>query len=441
MQRQFEPEYGNAVEVDIKQPGPALLQIDFNEKEDIGRFLVEILLYVSIAGRAFPQLGILAVPMLSGAIILFSGITCLGIMLTKQQKIPVSFYFALGVNFLANFSQVLAVGQPPIFGDYLRDLLFWMCLLLMACYVIRNDSAARRVAIVLGAMVLAAVWIGGLGAVAGTVGAQVERLKLSRLGTMFANPNDLAYLTATLGITLLFFSLTSRKVFKPIYWLLALAMVVTLGRTVSRGGMLFFAIGAIFFLLSTVFGKGGKIGLVMLALLAVCAAVRFAYEYSETKQAYMYRMYMYSPRPAAWMSMPGDMKDTIIFGRGPAEARTMRRNVEPHNTFFWLHLAFGGPCAWTYLAWIALICARGIRMLRSPLVSRREKMEALGIFSVAMGCQIMSNFGPDNYGAILGMAVVEKYTAPFSRKMIANREMMLEQYYVDTEQQFAPELV
>jgi len=428
MNSELMPEYSNAEDDQLiwQEPASSSL-IDFNEKEDFGRFLVEILLYVSIAGRAFGfQLGILRIPKLSGAIILVCGIVCLAVMLIKRQKIPVSFYFALGVNILANFSQVFAVGQLPIFGDYLRDLLFWMCLLLMTCYVVRNDNASRRTAVVLAVIAIMAVWLGGFAKEAGTVGTKIARLKLEGVGTMFANANDLGYLVAIAAITLLFFSLTSRKKIKPLYWLLVLLLIVILLRTISRGALLFFGIGVIFFLLAVLFGKGGKIGLVVLILLGMFASGRFAYQFAETKEAYRYRLYAHSRRLEVWRSMPGDMKDTIIFGKGPAEAYTFHRAVQPHNTFFWLHLAYGGPCAWMYLAWIALLCVRGIRMLCSPLVPLQQKITVLGIFSVAMGCQIMSNFGPENYGAILGMAITDRYTSMFSKRQMILRRWELQ---------------
>lgn len=68
-------------------------------------------------------------------------------------------------------------------------------------------------------------------------------------------------------------------------------------------------------------------------------------------------------------------------------------------------------------------------MLLSSQVTIRQKLGILGIFSVAMGCQIMSNFGAGNYGIVLGMALTEKYTAPFSKRQVRLRQLELENYF------------
>lgn len=429
MQVDLQDQYSKVYNGSIGQPKAAQKPLVFDEQMDIGRFIVEVMLYLSIICRAFAEpLGILRFQGLSGAIITLSGMTCLMIMMMKRQKLPVSVYFAFAINVTANISQVLAVGQPPIFGDFLRALLFWMYHLLMMCYIVRNNKASYRAAFVLGLMAIIAVVTSGEITITGTVSTRVERLELQGLGSMFANANDLAYLVAILSIVLLFFSLRCSKVFKIFFWLLALILAVILFKTISRGATFFYVISIFTFLLATVLGRGGKLSLFLIILLALFAMSRFAYQTTELKEAYRTRVYRHSERMDTWKAMPYDIKNTLIFGRGPSRARTLHgTGVSPHNTFFWLHLAYGGICAWVYLWWIGLLCLRGRRMLFSRELAFRQKLEVVGIFSMAMGCQILANFGPSNYAVVFAMAIVDKFTSPFSKKQIVHRNSIASQ--------------
>jgi hypothetical protein len=114
--------------------------------------------------------------------------------------------------------------------------------------------------------------------------------------------------------------------------------------------------------------------------------------------------------------------NTVVLGRGFKNARVTGTDTQPHNTFFMMHIAYGGLCAWIYAGWIIVLCTRALRMVFSNEYTIGRKLEILGIFIVSMGCQIMSNFGILNYAVVFGMAYASIYTACFSRKAILQRQ-------------------
>jgi hypothetical protein len=392
---------------------------NFNERCDWGRFIVEALLYVSMIGRVFiNQLGIVKIQGLSGAIICLSGLCCAIIMITKRERFPTSFYFILTINIAANISQVIATGQPPIFGDFLRPLLFWICHLLMACYVVRNDTAAARFILIISICVIIAVSIGAGVQEAGIVGVTIQRLQLEGVGSMFANANELAIMSAILAIGLLFYSLWAKSFLKPLYWILSLILIYTALKTVSRSGVVLLLSGFLCFVMAITFGKGGKISFILLIILTVFVAGKYSYELITTREVFLLRFGQAGQRIETWFNSIDDLFDTLIIGRG---ALNVYVGVAlPHNMFFYFHLAFGGICGWTYVLWTALLAIRIWRMFLSNEVTAQHKFLVIAMFSMYfMGASLLVY--SISYYAVLAIAIIEKYTAPFSKKRIAQR--------------------
>jgi hypothetical protein len=390
--------------------------LNFDNKETLGRICVEVLLYISILCRAFGwQLGILKIERLSGAIIIISGLVCLGIIIYKREHIPRSIFFAFIIGLLAYLSELISLGLGKLLVSLGPvNMLFWMSTLLMACYVVRNDRAALRFALFLAGCVFFAVSIGGTTT---GVGGYTEywRLRLERgeVATMFANANALAQVCYMVVIALLFFSLRCTKVIKAICWICALGLSVIVLMTLSRQGLILLGLGIFFYLTAVMVGKGGKIGLILLLVLAIMVASKYMNELMTIKQAYGYRFGIPSGRFEFWLTAPHDMMDTLIIGKGTSLARTSQ-GLQPHNTFLWLHLAYGGLCAWIYAAWIFWLSVKVWQLFWFRKIEWRLKMEVTAMFTIFFLCQLTGVFAPGNYGIILATAIVEKYITPFS---------------------------
>ncbi|MBN1141394.1 MAG: hypothetical protein JXB25_06325 [Deltaproteobacteria bacterium] len=370
------------------------------EQTSWGRLCIEFLLCFAIAGRVFGyQIGILNVLGLSGAIIAASGFACFVIMLARREPLPISLLFAVIINGIANLTDLYHIGL------FNRDLIYWTSFLLMACYIVRNKWAAWRFGCFLAATVLISVVLSG--SFLGTSGG-FERLALSGrgVGQMFANANDLAQLALVVGVALLFSSLRLGLVAKLICWgtFLALSAVVLL--TLSRQGLFMLGCGFIFFLLASLKGKG-KIGVIALAFLALALAGLNSERLENIVSGYEYRLSLPSARVAYWESAPREMMDTLISGRGTFDSFTAE-GIKPHSTFLWLHLAYGGPCAWIYAGWILYLMVKTIQLVFGREAEWTVRMEVAAMFSLFFLAQFTTVFAPGNYGFILAVATLER---------------------------------
>lgn len=395
--------------------------IELGEESSSSRIVVELLLYFSIAGRAFGnQLGILKVEGLSGAIIALSGLISFCIIFAKKEKLPSSIYFAIVMNILANVSE-LAAGSVPGTGWAPKKMLFWMSLFLMTCYVVKNDKAAMRFCFFLAFCVLVAVSIGATDTYA-AAGEGFVRLRLEgdTAGSMFKNANSLGQVCYMATAGLLFFSLRCRKMFKVLCWLGVLLLMSVLLRTISRQSLVMSAAAVFFYLLAVGFTRGGKIGFLFLVLLVVIGVGRYAFETRAIKYAYEERFHKVSGRVGYWHTAPKDMVATLVVGQGKGRAFSSAGYL-PHNTFLYLHYAFGGVCAWTYVTWLVFLAIRMWRLLISNEFSRRRKIEALAFFLLFLVGQVTTVFAPDNYGNMFAAAMIERYISLFSRRAIELR--------------------
>jgi hypothetical protein len=392
-----------------------------DKKISYSTLFVELFFYFSIIAREFGnQLGVLKYQGLSGTIIVLAGITCLMIMLLGHYKIPGVFFVGLAITGFIVFTALHVYGANFMEEYEIRSVFFWSFQMLMAYFILQNRATCYRFVIILSIIAFLAVSVAG-----GEMGEELVRLKLegyAGAGASFANPNDLAYFTAIMTIASLFFSLRCAKLFKPVFWLISLTMAFLMLRTISRGALFFFGIGLIVFFVAGIFGHGGKISLILLILISLFAAGKVAYSLAETKLFFMERLYERTGREETWQAIPKDLMETLVLGRGFNNAQVTGTDIQPHNTFFMLHLAYGGPCAWIYAGWIIVLCTRILRMVFSSEYTINQKLEIIGIFIVSMGCQIMSNLGILNYAVVFGMAFVDRYTSCFSRKAILQRQ-------------------
>jgi hypothetical protein len=70
---------------------------------------------------------------------------------------------------------------------------------------------------------------------------------------------------------------------------------------------------------------------------------------------------------------------------------------------------------------MGVLALRGWRMLQSPEIPFRHRMEVLALFGLAFACQLFCNHGHYNFAFIIGIALADKYTAPFSASAIWRR--------------------
>ncbi len=389
-----------------------------SEKSHIARLFVEILFYISIVCRAFgEQLGVIKFVGLSGAIIIFSGLTSLMIIIIKHEKIPFSFYFALGVTLCGILSEMYVARSLMQMGSS-KDLLFWTSYLLMASYFVRNDRAARRMSFFLVGCILLALKTGyietyGIG----------ERLDISGLGGALVGPNTIGPLGATIAVCFLFFSLSATKKFKILYWIAALFSAYIAARTVSRMALAILAYGVFVFCITSIFTKGGKLGFIILVILALFAASKYAYEINQLALSFETR-FQKQPDRLAGYDLLSYMKSTIFLGVGRESILTVL-NV-PHVTFFYLHFVYGGVSAWIYLFWLMWISIRCWRALWSDEIYLRDKLELIALYGVFLLPQLASVFAPEAYGVLFVSALLDRYTSHFSRQNIHARKLVLE---------------
>ncbi|MBN2428728.1 MAG: hypothetical protein JXK94_10365 [Deltaproteobacteria bacterium] len=384
------------------------LPSEVKDKVNWGRVAIEVLLYFSLVSRIFGhQLGVLRIPQLSGAMIVGAAVACVVIMISQREPFPVTLVFAVLINFIANVHDFYFIEK------FTRQLTYWVCFLLMACYIVRDRRAAFRFACFLGGAVLLSVVMG-----ATFVGIEEGQVRLALegdvAGSMFANPNALAQVAYVTATALLFISLRAKLLSRLVCWVMALSLGAVVLLTLSRQGLFLLALGVFFFLLASLKGWKGKLGLVVFVVLIGASTVIFSDQVADIVRGYEYRLNLESGRLFFWETAFHDMKETLIAGKGYFGGYTST-GFKPHNTFLWLHLAYGGICAWLYVSWLGYLIFKTWDKVRSKNVAWEVKMEMLAFLSLFLFGQIVTIFAPGNLGYILGVALLEKRMIPHDK--------------------------
>jgi hypothetical protein len=369
--------------------------------------VVEALLYLSICLRAFGwQLGIMNFQGLSGGIVALSGVACFAIMVAKRERLPLSFWFILLINILADVSELYVTGGEFLQSSGPKNMFYWMSWSLMACYIVRDKRAYVRFIFFLSFCVLVAMVLGMH--IRGVGFHSRVTLEGQNIATMFANSNELAQLSCIAAIVLLFYSFRTNKLMTLLSVATSLVLSVITLKTVSREGLILLLFGIMLYCVSVIVKRKGKVGFVILLVLAVVAINKYSTETITLQKAYGFRFSKPSERTEYFKTALQDMNDTFLFGKGSAKPYTVQM-MEPHNTFLWTHVAYGGLCAWAYLTWILVLSWKTFGLTwrrRSGQVDRFEIVALLGIFVAA---QQVLPFAPSNYGSILAVAIFEKY--------------------------------
>jgi hypothetical protein len=113
------------------------------------------------------------------------------------------------------------------------------------------------------------------------------------------------------------------------------------------------------------------------------------------------------------------MRDTFIFGKGSSRNNAVTaKGLQPHNTFLWLHVAYGGVCAWTYVVWIIFITWKIGSLFGVQGGETGRKIEILTFLVLFLFPHFVNVFALGHYGNILALAILEK--SLFARKHIVS---------------------
>jgi len=364
------------------------------------KIIVEIMLYISILCRVFGnEFGVLAYPGLSGAIIVMSGITCFIIMSYNKVKMPVSIIFVFIIVLIATITDFYIYKLISV------DMIIWMCTLLMACYVAKNTQSTLRFVYFLSFIVILSVFLGG-SYIGQNQGYERLTLKGSGIGSMFSNSNALAQVAVMTATCLFFSSFALRSFYKALCLCFALCLSIVVLMTLSRQGLVFLVVSILFFIFASIHKKISKSGVLILLTITLFVVMFFNVEFNRLVESYQYRLSLNSDRVAYWSTAYSDMTATLFSGNGGLKAYSSV-GIVPHNTFLWIHLAYGGPCAYVYLFWLLYIMIKSTQVILSYDEDIVCKYMTLAILVLFLLGQSVNVFAPGNYGYILGIAVLE----------------------------------
>lgn len=385
--------------------------------------LVEVLYYLCLLNSVFfIQLGFYQVPMLSGGIITVSGLTCMALIAFSNNKFPLTFWAACIMWLGANLSQVLGNGDIPIIAQGVNLMLFFTCQQIMAYYLCQNSGSRKRLLLVMSIIVLALMGIAG----EATGTGRVKRLSGTEGSGFLANANGVAYVCSFLAVALVFWSQRAVKIGRPFLWVMAAALTIITIQTLSRTGMLLLLVGGAMLLLSILAARGTRIGGLVFLLIAVLGASQLAYmvadsflliqerfagEYSNTAS----RLGLYDLRTLS------DLISTTPFGRGSDDAIMTSTGITAHNTFVHIHMAFGAITAWPLLIWQAILAIRVFRMARASDYPVDKRIMIVTFYGMILAEYLTNNMAFLEISALYGTAIVDFYTAPYSRRAIAER--------------------
>lgn len=399
--------------------GQSAVQVD--EPPSILRKVVEIFVYIPVLVSAFLEVwGLQQIKFFGGGVSFFTTVLTIGVVFLSGKLPPLSVVFGIIICIAANLSQSLGNGQMPITGQGLPMLLFHIGTLLGMWYVSLNRAAERRMILFFVCLMIYLAFAGGQ-YMRGH--ASVERLELEGVGGLMANANSIAYMTGVFGIAMLFRSLREPAALKPIMWVLAIVMFILLMRTVSRTGLVLFAVGFMAFMVVALGGRGVRVSGLIFLCIVVLFLSQFAYLIADQVLSYQKRVEVDTEGRLGVFSIAtiNDMVSTLVFGRGPERAISSATGITPHNTFFYMHFAFGGITAWPYFAWLLILGIRVLRMLKANDFPLDIKAFVVSMYLMAVGGEGTNNINFTIYSSVYAWAIIEKYTAIYSHRKMTMR--------------------
>ncbi len=391
------------------------IPLDIERPASLLRVVIEILFYFTVMIVVFPHwFRVERVPYLLGGSILSVGLLSLMMFLVERQALPISVWFAVLINIGANISEVAGHQHTPILTRGLIELFHWIWYLTMVCYLVQNAGAAKRVLLFFSVLLIVAVWAGG-------ITFYGERLSLEvGIGRSFRNANQVAYLSGLFAVACLFWSLRSSPVLRPVLWAISAVLVWALFGTVSRAGIAVFACGLMVLAVAIAMGRGVRLGGIILIVVALIAIFQLGYLLARPLYLLEERLSYEPIHQGVRMRVYGtgtlyDLWDSKVLGGGMGTI-TRSAGITAHNSWIYAHMCYGGITAWPYAIWLLVLAIRILRMIRLSDVPRDIKLMVVAVFGMALGSQLFSNRAYLFFSCIYATAIIEKYTAPFSKR-------------------------
>lgn len=390
------------------------------------RIFAEIVFYFITLTSVFPSLTPMGgIPHIRGILLMLTGFIGFILLITERHGLPMSVWFAIIINITANLNQVIVHGDTPLIGDGVISFFQWVSSLIMVCYIVQNNAAAKRLLLFYSFLVIAAVYHAG-GSIVTIATEATERFSLKYTGfaTVFSDPNQLGTLSAVLIIACLFWSLRASRLFRPFLWGISGVLIIILFLTVSRGGLIIFAFGLVVLFMAIMISRNVRMGGVILIVVFIIGVFLSGsiligqieqYSHRFSKAAVGGRLGVYS------MTTIEYLWETKIIGAGPG-TKLRNTGVTPHNSFVSTHLDYGGITAWLYLIWVIVLGVRVLMACRHKDLPTDITMLLIALFGMGLINQIASNGGFVTFTVVYVTAIVERYTAPYSKRRLRERE-------------------
>jgi hypothetical protein len=383
----------------------------------IGRWCLEILFYFVILAVTFPNM----TPLKDlrgglGGLVDLVGMLFLGGVLISERRLPFSLAIALFLNIPVNLTEH-AQGNLSFVGSEAAGYLHWFFYLAMMLFLTRNEKTARRITLFFAAVIVLSVIIGGH-----ALQNDFGRLGLRRnVGVGFQNSNDLAHMSAMFAVACMFWSLSSSKIMRPVYWICSAILVGVLLRTVSRGGLLGLTFGLAILLALILSGKSVRLSGFVLILAVVAALFLWQDFLQEKYELFSKRATLQTGREKVYnVYMLDQAKENLLLGSGGG---TIVRNARTtaHNTFLYHWICYGGIAAMIYLVWLFVLSRRVWLAFCYREIAVDKRFMLVALWGMALVAQLVSNQAHLFYSSIFATALIEKYTFPYTRRNLKKR--------------------
>jgi len=407
-------------------PGNAQeLDLGFDKPSSFARLTVEVLYLMCLLASAFPNhLGLHKVAFLGGGITTVSGLCCISFIALSSEKFPLTFWIGCIIWVGANVSEVIGNGQLPFISNGPNLMLFFICQQMMAYFVCQNAGGRKRLLLFLAVLAIILVGMGGEEVGAG----KIKRLAVTETGGLLSTSNSTAYVCSFLAVALLFWSLRAAKFSRPILWIMAAVLTFITIRTLSRTGILLLIVGMGMLLLSILSARGARIGGLVLLMVGALIVFQFGHTVADSfeligrrfggeRENTMSRIDLYDLRTI------GDLLSTTPFGFGPDDAVMTSTGITAHNTFIYMHMAYGAVTAWPLIIWQVMLGLRVARLARASEIPMDARLMVVTFYGMIAAEYLTNNVAFLEVSALYGTAIVECYSAPFSRRAITDRAL------------------
>src|SRR5262249_54939887 len=159
--------------------------------------------------------------------------------------------------------------------------------------------------------------------------------------------------------------------------------------------------------LAILLARGARLGGLVLVVFGAIAAFQMAYLFAGSidllknrfegeRRNTESRTMLYDVRTLS------DLWDTTPFGRGPDRAANTSTGINAHNTFVYMHMAFGAITAWPLLIWQIAMGLRVLRMLRDSAVPIDSRLMVLAFYGMVFGEYMTNNTSFMEISALVG---------------------------------------